>query len=95
MVAHLFVYPQFSQLFDGTVLTLGLTAADLWVVALGQAVILAVEAYQERGGHVRAALERRHWLVQWLAIAVPLSAILFLGAMRGDYIPAGFIYQQF
>ena len=95
MLAHLLVYPQFHQLTDGTVLTLGLSAADLWIVALGQAAILAVEAYQERGGHVRAALETKPWAVQWLAMLLMCGILLFLGILRGSYIPAGFIYQQF
>ena len=87
--------PDLSALWDGRMLALGLTGWDLAIVFAGLAVILAAEFYQERGGHVRAALERRHWLVQWAAILIPLAVILLLGVMRGDYIASEFIYQQY
>lgn len=87
--------PDLSALWDGRMLALGLTGWDMAIVFAGLAVILAAELYQERGGHVRAALEQRHWLVQWAAILIPLAAIVLLGVMRGDYIASGFIYQQY
>lgn len=95
MMAQLVRNPQLSNLWDGTVLTLGLSAKDILVILLGQAVVLFVEYYQERGGQVRKALENQNIFVQWLAIAVPLVVILMFGIFRGSYIPAGFIYQQF
>lgn len=87
--------PELAALWDGRLLGLGLGAGDMAVVFLGVAVLLAVECYQERGGHVRQALERRCVAVQWLAILVPLAVIVALGAMGGDYIAPGFIYQQY
>lgn len=87
--------PEVAALWDGRMLTLGLGGFDMAVVLLGVAVVLAVELYQERGGHVRAALERRSWPAQWLAILIPLAVIVVLGAMGGDYIAPGFIYQQY
>lgn len=87
--------PEAAALWDGRMLALGLTGWDLGVVFSGVAVILIVEYLQERGVHVRAALERRHWLVQWAAILLPLAAVVFLGVMRGDYIASEFIYQQY
>lgn len=87
--------PEPAALWDGRMLALGLGLGDIMVILLGMAVVLAVELYQERGGHVRSWLEQRHWLVQWGAIMAPLLAILLLGIMRGGYIPPAFIYQQF
>ncbi len=87
--------PEVAALWDGRMLALGLNGWDMAVVFLGVAVVLAVELYQERGGHIRIALERRHWAVQWLAILIPLAVIVVLGAMGGDYIAPGFIYQQY
>lgn len=88
--------PCFSNLWDGTLLTLGLTMTDIVITLCGMAAVLGLEYYQERGGHVRAALEQRHWLVQWLGILLPLIAILLFGILlRGDYTPSAFIYQQF
>lgn len=87
--------PEVAALWDGRILALGLNGFEIAVVFLGMAVVLAMELYQERGGHVRAALEQRHWAVQWLTILIPLAVIVVLGAMGGDYIAPGFIYQQF
>lgn len=95
MVKMTVLDPEAAALWDGRMLGLGLNGFDMAVVFLGVAVVLAVELYQERGGHVRMALEQRHWAVQWLAILVPLAVIVVLGAMGGDYIAPGFIYQQY
>lgn len=95
MVKMTVLDPEVAALWDGRMLALGLNGFDMAVVFLGVAVVLAVELYQERGGHVRAALEQRHWAVQWLAILIPLAVIVVLGAMGGDYIAPGFIYQQY
>ena len=88
--------PCFSNLWDGTLLTLGLTMSDLVITLCGMDAVLGLEYYQERGGHVRAALEQKHWLVQWIGILLPLTVTILLGVvLRGDYIPSAFIYQQY
>ncbi|MDE7242464.1 MAG: MBOAT family protein [Oscillospiraceae bacterium] len=87
--------PEIAALWDGRMLALGLNGWELMIVFLGMAVLLTAECYQEFGGHVRKALEQRHWLVQWAAIFIPLAVIFVLGVMGGDYIAPGFIYQQY
>lgn len=59
------------------------------------AAVLALEWFQERGGHVREALEKRSGFVQWLAVAVPLAVLLLFGVFRAGYISSEFIYKQF
>lgn len=95
LMAVTFTRPQPSQLLDGTLLQLGLSGQDLLIVALGMAAVLALEWFQERGGHVREALERRSGFVQWLAVAVPLAVLLLFGVFRAGYISSEFIYKQF
>lgn len=90
-VAH----PRLHELWDGTFASLGLMGTDLVVCLLGMAGILAVEWYQEKGGHVRAALAQRGPLVQWVAMLVPLTILLLFGIMREGYISSEFIYTQF
>jgi D-alanyl-lipoteichoic acid acyltransferase DltB (MBOAT superfamily) len=84
-----------SRLFDGTVFTLGLPRSGVLIVALGMLVVLAVEFFQERNVHLRERLETKSALLQWLAIVVPLAAILLLGAFHEEYVAAEFIYAQF
>lgn len=95
MMKQALVHPRFAELADGTLMALGLGGLDFAVIALGMAVVLAAERYQEKGGCVRAALEKKSFAVQWLAIAAPLVVLLCLGVMRGDYISSDFIYKQF
>ena len=65
------------------------------LLGLAAAVLVAVEFYQERGGHVRETLARQRPLVQWLAIVVPLLVIVAFGVFRTGYISSAFIYGQF
>lgn len=95
LIKTTFTRPQVSQIWDGTVLGLGLSVPDLLIVGLGMAAVLALEAYQERGGHVRETLERQNGFVQWLAVAVPMVVILLFGIFRAGYISSEFIYKQF
>lgn len=90
-----FTHVQPGQLADGTLLSLGLKGFDLAVIFLGMAAVLALEFYQERGGHVRETLEKQSAFVQWLAMAVPVAVLLFLGVFRTGYISSEFIYKQF
>ncbi len=95
MIGQLFVNPVFRNLTDGTVLSLGLKLSDILIVLIGQAAVIALEAVQEKGTKIRASLEEKNFFVQWAAIIVPLAAIIFLGVLRGSYIPSAFIYQQY
>ena len=82
-------------LWSGGLLTLGLKKVDFPIIALGVVVILALEAYQERGGKVREQLAGKHWAVQTAALFALMLAVLFFGVMRDSYISASFIYQQY
>ena len=87
--------PCLYQVADGTILRLGLQVSDLVIILAGTVSVLAVECYQERGGQVRKALERRGFGIQWLCILLPLVILLLFGILRGGYIASEFIYKQF
>ena len=89
------LHPQPGQLFDGTLLSLGLAKTDFLVIALGLIVLLVLESLQERGVQIRAGLEKKSGFVQWAAMTALLLAVLLLGVFRAGYIPSGFIYTQF
>ena len=84
-----------ERLFDGTLLTLGLDKGAIITVLAGIVAVIYVELLQERGIEIRKSLEKRSFLVQWLAILVPLTAIILLGILNQEYISAEFIYAQF
>ena len=95
MVKETFLHPNLPCLWNGTLMTLGLTGADFLVIGLGVSVMLAAEWYQEKVGHIRPMLEKKSPFVQWLAIAVPLVVLFCFGVLRADYISSDFIYKQF
>ena len=68
--------PCLYQVADGTILRLRLQVSDLVIILAGTVSVLAVECYQERGGQVRKALERRGFGIQWLCILLPLVILL-------------------
>ena len=94
MLHKTFFAPAFAQLSDGTLLTLGLTAADFRILAIAALILLAVSILQERGMSVRSRL---------LALPVALRVALlyafmyfvlanFAGANAAN---AGFMYAIF
>ena len=95
MVKETFLHPHWPDLWNGTLMTLGLTGGDFLVIALGVLVLLCAEWYEEKHGSVRAMLETKSPLVQWVAILVPLVVLFCFGVLRADYISSDFIYKQF
>ena len=84
-----------GELLDGAALRMGLTGSDLTVIGLGTAILLAVEIFQEYRGPVRPALAKQRAIIQWLAMLLPMAALLLLGLLRGSYIASEFIYRQY
>lgn len=95
MVKETFLHPQLPDLWNGTLMTLGLTGVDFLVIALGVLVMLCAEWYEEKHGSVRATLETKSPFLQWVAILVPLVVLFCFGVLRADYISSDFIYKQF
>ena len=87
--------PAFYQLYDGTLLRLGLTGIDFAVIGLSTALMLAVEAGQEHGVQIRKSLASRSAWVQWAIMFSAIVILLIFGVFRGDYIASQFIYQGF
>lgn len=84
------------ELWDGTVLNLGLSTSDYIVIALSLAVLLAFELYEEiKGESVTATLNRKNGGVQFAFLICTVLIILFFGIMRGSYISSEFIYKQY
>ena len=92
MLLRTFTQPMFSQLTDGTLLTLGITGAGFAILAASTVILFAVSAMQERGIGVRSYVLSRKLPVRWaLLYAMILFVMLF-------YVPnalTGFIYAAF
>lgn len=92
--ASFFTCFNWSILFDGSLLNIGLTAADYIILALSVLVFL-VSYFQEKGVSVRRAIASRAvWVRILLWYGLFLIVILF-GAYGIGYDAAQFIYNQF
>lgn len=87
--------PCLYQLRDGTFWSFGLSLTDYLVVVLGCVVLFFLEWKQEQGLEIRKTLERKHPLVQWLCLFLPLVLLCIFGIFRNSGIQVEFIYQQF
>ena len=88
------LHPNFVEL-PHKILTLGLTAGDLLIVAAGILIVHIVEFFEERGTDVRGWLNARKSSVQVLILLVSLLILAFFGIFRSGYISSEFIYGQF
>ena len=76
-------------------LNLGLSGTDYAVIALSVAIMLAVEWFEEKHEPVSDALAGQSAVVQWIAMVLPILAILLFGIYRDSYISSAFIYGQY
>ena len=97
MVKETFLHPNLPDLWNGTLLSLGLTGWDLAVLWIGVAIMLVAEWYQEKQGPIRPMLETKPRLVPMVHHhGTAFGNPLFASASSGQTIsPEGFIYQQF
>lgn len=80
-------------LFDGSMLTLGLSAADYIVLALGAALLFTVSVLNVKKS-VRERLAGHPWLRLTSTMAL-IIAVLLLGAYGLGYDATQFVYNQF
>ncbi len=83
-----------DQIADGVLLTLGVTARDMRILAVGTAIVFGVSLMRERGADVRAMLTgEKHTAVRW---AILMGFTLFvLGTFVTTGDAGGFMYALF
>ena len=84
-----------SDLWNGTLMGLGLAGIDYWVLLIGTIILFVIEAIQEKQGSLAAFLDRRPAVLQWLVVMAGLLCLLYFGIFREGYIASQFIYQQY
>ena len=97
LIVHTFNPVTFDlhNLWDGTVLAMGLSLTDLIIVAVCTIAMHAVEWYEEKRENAVDALAKKNGFVQWIVMAVLMLLIVFCGIMRGSYISSEFIYKAY
>lgn len=83
-----------GELLNGSLLKLGLTAADYLVLALGVALMIIVDLLQ-RDGSLRDKLQARPPALRYALTIAALLVLLVAGAYGIGYDETQFIYNQF
>jgi len=92
MMGKTIAKPEFKQLTDGTLLSLGVNAGGFAVLAGAMVFLLTVSTMQERGIRMRTWLMERPLAIRWLLLYALLLYTLFFFA-TGETI--GFLYAAF
>ena len=82
-------------LVDGTLYTLGLEQADLWLLVLSIAILAGVDILHARGVSIRDSLLSWPLPVRWAVVYGALFWILLFGVYGPACDAASFIYFQF
>ncbi|MBE5939279.1 MAG: MBOAT family protein [Lachnospiraceae bacterium] len=94
MFGSIFTDWNLPELFNGSLMNLGLTMGD-YVVLIVAITILFIASLLGRHELVREKLARKNIAVRYLAYVAIIVAILVFGAYGPDFDPAAFIYGQF
>lgn len=95
MLGTMFTDIRPSVLFNGSLLTLGIGAADYIILAVGLAVVLAGSLMKLKVGKVREYVFGRSETAYYTALAVMTVIIFVFGAYGVGYDSSQFIYNQF
>ena len=95
-VGSIFTTFNWNVLFNGSLLQLGLSRADYWVLLAGLVIVFGVSLYKYRSGKsVRDGLYAKHQTVFYALMGVLLVLILIFGAYGIGFDSSQFIYSQF
>lgn len=94
MLSSMLTVRNWSVLWDGSLLELGLTGLDYGILAAGVAVLLGVSLAQ-RGGGVRERIAKRPYPVRFIVWYGLFLIVLLMGAYGIGYDASQFIYNQF
>lgn len=95
MVGTMFTNVNLSVFTDGSLLELGVSAADYLVLIVGFVIVLGVSLYKYHKGAVREALYTKPAFVYYGVMAVMFIGIIIFGAYGAGYDSSQFIYNQF
>ena len=93
-IGSLFTTFNFSVLWNGTLMNLGLTALDYGILGGGIAVMFGVSLLQEKKGSVREMLWDKP-LLRYILVFGLLLIVLLMGSYGIGYDAGNFIYNQF
>ena len=93
--ASMFGASNWKVLWDGSLLGLGLSMLDYWVLAAGVLLMLAVSLLRRNGDSVRERIGRLVYPLRFAIWYGLFLAVLLMGAYGIGYDASQFIYNQF
>lgn len=84
-----------SPLTDGSLIKLGLSNANWYLLSISILVLFFVDYLHERGVHIREEIGRQQIIFRWAIYIMALFAVLIFGVYGTTYDSASFIYEQF
>ena len=93
-IGSLFTTFNFSVLWNGTLMNLGLTALDYIILGGGILLVFTVSLLQEKKGSVREMLWDKP-LLRYILVFALLLIVLLMGSYGIGYDAGNFIYTQF
>ena len=94
MVGTMFTDPQFGRLFEGSLLGLGLSVSDYFVLLIGLLILVSVSLIQRRES-VREQIARLSYWPKFCIWYGLFLIVLIFGAYGVGYDASQFIYNQF
>ena len=95
-VGSIFTTFNWNVLYDGSLLKIGLTMADYWVLLAGLAIVFGVSLYKYRSGKsVRDGLYAKHQTLFYALMGALFVLVLIFGAYGIGFDSSKFIYSQF
>ena len=94
MFGSMFTKFNIGVLFDGSLLSLGLTMADYTVLIIGLVLLIAVSLVGRKGS-VREQLAAKPRIFRYATVYCVFMAVIILGAYGEGYDASQFIYNQF
>jgi D-alanyl-lipoteichoic acid acyltransferase DltB (MBOAT superfamily) len=99
MLRRTVLQPRPGELWDGTLMALGLGAREYILLGVSTALLLCRDIVAERGaGSGRSpedVLRGSRGLAQYAALVLVLALIVYCGLYREGYIASGFIYANY
>ncbi|NFI55512.1 MBOAT family protein [Clostridium botulinum] len=83
-----------SQLFDGTILKLGLQPHDFKILFIATFILFTISVIQENGIKIRESLSKQNLIFRWAILYALIFLTIGLGYSSGDSL-GGFMYAQF
>lgn len=94
-LASLVTNPNISVLWNGSLMSLGLTALDYAIVGVGIVIMLTVSIIGEKKGSVRDVLAEKNAFLRYSIIFILFLCVLLAGSYGIGYNASNFIYNQF